>query len=226
VLGIATGSGGSYGVYGISETGNGVVGRSLSGYDFFGDGVGRIGLRPHVNEGPPQEHDGSYAAGDIIRDFQGALWTCVIAGMPGVWRKLAGPTTAGAFHTVTPTRVYDSRSPLPLVGLIETGKPRTISVADGRNTTTGAVIQADLVPDGATAIACNITVADTFGAGYAVVNPGLNATIGASTINWSQTGQVLANGIIVGIDDARRVTIVVGGGGVTNIVVDVTGYFR
>jgi hypothetical protein len=36
---------------------------------------------------------------------------------------------------------------------------------------------------------------------------------------------VLANGIIVGIDDARQVTLVAGGGGSTNMIIDVSGYF-
>jgi hypothetical protein len=224
VLGIATGSGGSYGVWGISETGNGVVGRSTSGYDFFADGAGRIGLSAHVFVGPPAA--GTYTASDLVRDSQGALWTCVVSGAPGVWRKLAGPTTAGAFHAITPTRVFDSRAPRPAPGPIVTGEPRTLTVADGRDPISGKVTVPELVPAGATAIACNITVTDTVGAGFAVVNPGDNASVGASTINWSHSAQTLANGIIVGIDDARRVTVVVGGGGYTDLVVDVTGYFR
>jgi hypothetical protein len=224
VLGIGTGTGGSYGVWGISESGNGVVGRSFAGYDFFGEGAGRIGLSAHVFVGPPLT--GTYTAGDILRDSQGALWTCVVTGAPGLFRKLAGPTTAGALHTVTPTRAYDSRWQRPNSGLLATGQARTISVADGRRTSNGDVVTADLVPEGATAIACNITITDTFGSGYAVVNPGQDFSVGASTINWSHSDQTLANGIIVGIDDERRVTLVVGGGGVTNIVVDITGYFR
>lgn len=223
VLGIATGADGSYGVWGISETGNGVVGRSVSGYDFFADGSGRIGLAAHVFVGPPQS--GSYTSGDIIRDSQGAVWACVIAGAPGVWRKLAGPTSAGSFHAVSPTRVYDSRWPRPNTGFIGSNESRTISVADGRRSSNGDVVAADLVPAGATAIACNITITDTFGSGFAVVNPGLDSSVGASTINWSHSDQTLANGIIVGIDENRQVTLVVGGGGATNIVVDVSGYF-
>lgn len=223
VLGLATGTGGSYGVWGVSETGFGVVGRSFSGYDFFAEGAGRIGLVPHTYIGPPVA--GTYSASDIIRDSQGSLWTCVISGAPGVWREIAGPTSAGAFHPVTPTRVYDSRLPEPAFGLITTGSPRTISVASGRDPLSGQVVEADLVPVGATAIACNVTVTDTVGSGFAVVNPGLVDTIGASTINW-QPGQVLANAIIVGIDDERRVTLVAGGGGAADIVVDVSGYFR
>jgi hypothetical protein len=225
LVGMATGANGSYGVYGISDTGYAIVGRSMGGYDFFGEGAGRIGLAAHLFVGPPTSDDTFYSASDIVRDTQGALWTCVISGAPGVWRKLAGPTTAGALHPVTPTRVYDSRSPQPERGSIETGRPRTISVADGRHTITGAVVARDLVPAGATAIACNITVANTIGHGFAVVNPGLNDSVGASTINW-QPGQVLANSIIVGIDDERRLTLVVGAGGIADIIVDVSGYFR
>ena len=223
VVGYATGPGGSYGVYGISQTGNGVVGHSTNGYDFFGEGAGRIGLSPHVGLGPPQS--GIYAAADVISDTQGALWSCVVAGAPGVWRKLAGPTTAGSLHTVTPTRVYDSRSPQPLPGMLDTNQPRTISVADGRKPISGNVQTVDLVPPGATAIACNITITETIGSGFATVNPGINEVISASTINWSHSDQTMANGIIVGIDDERRITLIAGGGGSTHIIVDITGYF-
>ena len=223
VVGLATGPGGSYGVYGISQTGNGVVGHSTSGYDFFGEGAGRIGLSPHVGLGPPQS--GIYAAADVISDTQGALWSCVVAGAPGVWRKLAGPTTAGSLHTVTPTRVYDSRSPQPLPGMLDTNQPRTISVADGRKPISGNVQTVDLVPPGATAIACNITITETIGSGFATVNPGINEVISASTINWSHSDQTMANGIIVGIDEERRITLIAGGGGSTHIIVDITGYF-
>ena len=223
VVGYATGPGGSYGVYGISQTGNGVVGHSTNGYDFFGEGAGRIGLSPHVGLGPPQS--GIYAAADVISDTQGALWSCVVAGAPGVWRKLAGPTTAGSLHTVTPTRVYDSRSPQPLPGMLDTNQPRTISVADGRKPISGTVQTVDLVPPGATAIACNITITETIGSGFATVNPGINEVISASTINWSHSDQTMANGIIVGIDEERRITLIAGGGGSTHIIVDITGYF-
>ena len=37
--------------------------------------------------------------------------TTVRSGLPaGTWRKLTGPATAGSFHAVSPSRVYDSRA--------------------------------------------------------------------------------------------------------------------
>ena len=98
-------------------------------------------------------------------------------------------------------------------------------MAHGRHTIGGDVIHPDLVPAGATAIACNITVTNTIGHGFAVVNPGEDATVGPRP-STGYPGQVLANSIIVGIDDARRVTLVVGAGATADIVVDVSGYFR
>jgi hypothetical protein len=225
VVGIATGSGGSYGVWGISDTGNGVVGRSFDGYALYGEGRGRLGLAPHTYAGPPTGTDATYTASDLVRDSQGTLWTCVISGAPGVWREVAGPTSAGAFHAITPSRVFDSRSAEPAPGLVVSGAPRTVSVADGRDPADGSVVAPAVVPEGATAIACNVTVAETVGNGYLLVNPGTSAEVGASTINWL-AGQVLANGIIVGIDEARRVTLVAGGGGAAHVILDVSGYFR
>ena len=66
----------------------------------------------------------------------------------------------------------------------------------------------------------------TDGAGFLVCNPGGTTTVDASTINWSAAGQVLANGVILALDDQRRLTIVAGGGGTTHVLVDVTGYWR
>ena len=78
----------------------------------------------------------------------------------------------------------------------------------------------------ATAIAANITIVSTDGAGFLVCNPGGVTSVDASTINWSAPGQSLANGVILALDDQRRLTVVAGGGGSTHVIIDVTGYFR
>ncbi len=46
----------------------------------------------------------------------------------------------------------------------------------------------------------------------------------AATINWSATGQVLNNGSITQIGSDRKVKVFAGGGS-TNFVVDITGYW-
>ena len=157
------------------------------------------------------------------------LWFCVADGAPGTWRKISGPATAGAFHAVTPGRVYDSRLAMPGPATpLSLGVTRTISVAGRRDITTGEVVQTDFVAAGATAIACNVTVVSTTGAGFLVGNPGGVTTIGAATINWSTSGQILNNGVILTLNGARELTLVAGGssGSSAHVVIDVTGYYR
>jgi hypothetical protein len=148
----------------------------------------------------------------------------------GVWQKLAGPGTAGAFHPVTPGRVYDSRAALPAAGGLVGGGSRVVSVADRRNLDTGAVVEANFVPAGATAVSANVTVVNTVGSGFVVANPGGVVTVGAATVNWFSSGQILNNGVILklgsGVND-RKLTLVAGGGAgaSTDIVIDITGYW-
>jgi|JI10StandDraft_1071094.scaffolds.fasta_scaffold119852_3 hypothetical protein len=173
---------------------------------------------------------GQHYSGEMIAVGTGAdaeLWFVVTDGNPGVARKIAGPGTAGSLHPVDPFRVYDSRlDPAFANSRLASGESRLISVADARRLDTGAVTTAGAVPDGATAIAYNLTVVDTVGAGFLAVTPGGATSYGASAINWSATGQALANGQLVKLDESRRVQVFAGGGGSAHVVIDVQGYYR
>ena len=163
----------------------------------------------------------------MILDRSGNLWLNVGAGTPGTWRKLSGPATAGAFHAVAPGRVYDSRvaAPVGLVGSLGNLQNRTISLADKRDATTGAVVTANFVPAGATAVTANLTVVNTIGSGFLTVNPGGTITTDTAAINWSDTGQILNNGLNLTLNALRQVTVICGGGGSTDFVIDVSGYY-
>lgn len=223
--GTTDGVGGS-GPFGVRGTGTiiGVVGvASAAG----GIGVGATGQRAAVlltsgtGSAPPSRAD-AHTAGEIDLDANSTVWLCVADGSPGQWRKIGGPTTAGAFHAIDPVRVFDSR----WAGntRLSNGQNRLISVADGR-TAAGVVNAPNAVPVGATAIAYNITVTLTSGAGFLSVTPGSSAGFTSSSINWSADGQNLANGLIVGLDATRQIRVFCGGVS-TDYVVDVTGYFR
>jgi len=82
------------------------------------------------------------------------------------------------------------------------------------------------VPTGSTAVAYNLTITNTTAQGFLAVAPGTATTFTTSSINWSSTGQNLANGLIVAIDSTRHVKVFGGGGGATDFTVDITGYFR
>lgn len=204
------------GVFGDAETGFGVGARG---------GSGAI-IMVAMTSTPPPQRAGSFRRGTLDVDSSGSVWFCFETGTPGKWRKLAGPTTAGAFHPLSPGRVYDSRQTLPTPGTLATPATRTISVADRRNPTGGGVVQADFVPAGAIAVAANITVISVAGRGFLTVNPGGVTTADASTINWFAAGQNLANGVILSLNTNRELTVVAGGAGAsTNFIVDITGYW-
>lgn len=225
------------GGYSYRTTPNGIYGyTSQSGAGVVGVGVGStgVGLRARgtraglsidaLGGAPATRSTLAFLKGDVIEDTGGNLWVCVADGTPGTWRKLAGPATAGAYHAITPTRVYDSRAAEPSSGALSAGGTRTLSVKDGRSLETGAVTAADLVPAGATAVSANVTVVNTVGAGFLAINPGGNTTVAAATVNWFGTGQILNNGVNLTLDASRQVTVIAGGG-TTDFVIDVTGYF-
>jgi hypothetical protein len=228
-------TGGYAGVDAISVDGVGVQAHSTN---FIGvSGIGRIGLSAYSDTitlrlnpvaATPPGSSNTYLAGDVVVDVGDVAWYCIAGGTPGTWRRLSAPGTAGSFTALTPGRVYDSRVPSPAPGILGVGGAanRTVSVADQRNLTTGVVVTSDFVPTGATAVFANVTITDTVNSGYLTVNPGGTLTASASTINWSATGQTLANGVVLVLDASRQVTIVAGGPGATNVIVDVMGYYR
>ncbi len=207
------------GVIGVSNSGTGVVGSGTS-YDFRTANSGKVLLNNTAFTNPPS---GASTAGTLGRDAAGNLW---YSPASGVYRKLAGTGTAGAFHALTPARLYDSRVAAPAIGALATGLNRTLSMADKRNLDTGAVETANYVPVGATAIACNVTVVNTAGSGFLTVNPGGNTTVSAATINWFGANQIINNGVIVTLNASREVTVICGGSSSSaDFVIDVTGYF-
>lgn len=215
---------------------NGVYGFTLhAGFGVVGSGGGanstgvlargeRANLRLSAEGTPAPLRPGTYVLGDVINDSTGNLWVCVAGGASPQWRKLAGPGTAGAFHALTPGRVYDSRAPQPAAGALSGGQNRTITVKDRRDAN-GAVDLADFVPAGATAVAANVTVQTQSGSGFLAINPGGNTSSASSTINWSAAGQLLANGVTLTLNANRELTIVCGGGGSTEFIIDISGYY-
>jgi hypothetical protein len=128
------------------------------------------------------------------------------------------------FYPLTPFRAYDSRWP-GVGGPILANTSRPVSVKDAHDTNTGAVTTADLVPASARAVGYNLTITGTSGSGFLAITPGDEVTFGASAINWSSTGQDLANGGTVGVNAAREVKVFAGFTGSTQFIVDVTGYY-
>ena len=228
IRGDGKGTGGT-GVWGQSDSGGiGVFGNgnpgvwANGGIGLKASGTAAAAILVSSNPAPPARLD-AHTRGEIDIDVNGDVWLCTVSGTPGTWRKLSGPSTAGAFHAINPARVYDSR--FAGGSRIASGQNRLLTVADGRDATTGLVVAANVVPVGATAIAFNLTITGTAFQGFLTVAPGTATTIAASSINWRGDGLDIANGLVVQLDSSRQVRVFAGGGGSTDFLIDIAGYY-
>ena len=194
-------------------TGHAIVARKTSG--------GRSAIYMPPSAAAPTNDTYEHARGELRVDSSGILWFCVANGAPGTWRRLAGSTSAGAVHAISPKRTYHSRF---AEGRLATGDERVISVADGIQTGSNIVDAIGIVPVGATAIFFNLTITQTTGFGFLQLAPGDATQVTASTINWDTANQTLANGSFSTLDESRQVKILSGGGGSTEFIIDITGY--
>jgi len=201
----------------------GLFGMSKSGIGAKLDGPVPLKLTDNSNFGPPVQNSGTNGQ---FKVDNGDLWFCADDGSSTRrWRKISGPNVAGAFHPVTPGRVYDSRPAQGGVGPLAGVGNRLISVANRINPVGGAVVENNFVPSGASAVTLNITAVTTTGNGYFTVNPGGNTTIGASAINWT-AGQTIANGIVATLNASRQLTVIAGSASTSaNFIIDITGYY-
>ena len=134
---------------------------------------------------------------------------------------------AAAFTPINPQRAYDSR----------TGTPRGPIRGGSTPFTTSMAVPG--VPLESVAVAFNLTATGGKGTGYLTTTPGdVKSPPVASTINWWQPNQTLANGTVVDVPSLRRMTKAgalnggpklpvntFAGGGSTQYVIDVAGYF-
>lgn len=210
----------AYGVWGQIDGG--------LGYPLVAEGgTAQLFLLPNAGSGMPDS--GQHWKGEVVANL-GGFYGCV-AGTGttvGTWRTLAAVDSAGAFFPISPARVYDSRKAAPTPGILSTGANRLVSVADKRDTNTGAITVSNVVPAGATAIAFNLTVVNTVGTnGFLAVNEGGNTTVAASLINWSSASLTTANSTVVKINSSRQVTVICGGTSTScHFIIDVLGYYR
>lgn len=219
---------GVFGQHGTTGEGVGVIAQSFNGpglgargttFDLLLQQSGRMNFTSAGDIAPTT----TAPVGTLARSGDGSLW---YAKGDDDWVRLAGGERTSTFTPIEPTRVYDSRVPLPLPGAVAAGGRRRLSVRSGRDLTSGAVFDSNLVPAEATAVSYNVTVTRTIGSGFLTVAPGDAAVARASSINWTEVGQTIANAGIVKIDGDGAVTVFVGGpGGATDFIIDVTGYY-
>lgn len=219
-----------HGMLGESDTGTGVIGRSThsNGVGVQAEGVlgdvrlGKSGkLLMAAATGLTATSNGS--VGTLARDSSGVLWYCYAADQ---WQRIGGGAVAGSFTAIAPTRVYDSRRAgyAPNNGLLNAGTSRVVSVKDGRDDA-GAVVTANIVPAGATAVTFNVTVTGTTAPSHLSVVPGDEASTTSSTLNWIGAGETIANGSLSKLDGSRQLNLIPGPNGSFHCIIDITGYY-
>jgi hypothetical protein len=142
------------------------------------------------------------------------IWTAAILDGPCTSPRFAGCAVNLGFYTLQPCRVLDTRGGTPLAS----GMATLVQVT-GRCG----------VPADAKAVSANWTIVQPKGSGVLTIYPGDAPLPLASTLNFSP-GQVRANNAMVLLagDGSGRINAFasVGGGGTTDLILDVNGYFK
>ena len=143
------------------------------------------------------------AAADVVIDVQGYVAAPTVTGL-GLYQPLPSPT-----------RVCDTR-----LG-------QTANQCTGKTLGPGGALQIQVtglagVPQGATAVAANVTVTDTTQPSYLTVYPGGTMPT-ASNLNWT-AGATVAN-LVVGSLSSQGSLTVFNQNGSADVVVDVVGYY-
>lgn len=216
-----TATGATTGVRGTvaSAAGVGVQGEALTGIALRGES-GRTQIAFGGAPVPPLAAGLSRNRGEMAFDSFNDLWLCVGTGTPGTWRRIAGPTTAGALRMLTnTTRIYDSRAGEAPVG-VQKGKfvdheERVITATLG-----GAV------PAGATAVLINATATNTNPGGFFAFFRNGVAWPSNSSLSWGVANTTIANLAVVAVDATAKFKARVEGAGGADLVIDCIGYYQ
>jgi hypothetical protein len=120
------------------------------------------------------------------------------------------------YHTLSPTRILDTRTGNGLPGPLPAATPQTLQVSGSGG-----------VPTGALAITANLTVTGQTYPGYASIGPSVDPSAAFSNLNFGLFDN-RANGVIVPLAADGKVQFVYGApaGQSTHLILDVCGYFQ
>ena len=156
--------------------------------------------------------------GMLYVDAAGDWWASTADGAAGLWRKVAGPKTAGQLHILpTPVRVYDSR---PGQAPAAVGpKVPTVGNAARVIDTTG---NGSGVPVDANAVLINLTITGPQAAGFASAWAS-GPFPGTSSINFAALQSIAAT-TVVGCGPSATIQILANT--ITDFLVDVIGFYQ
>ncbi len=164
---------------------------------------------------------GTYPAGTLAYNSSSGLEIWQITATTPKPTLLARPGTAGAFTFLAPPeRVFDSRAgslpDLTTDGVISTGQTRTIDLLESGT---------EQIPENIDGVMINLTVTQTTGGGFlSVYSAALNAPPTVSSVNWTGTGQTVANLTVSAVQFAR-LKVTCGGAGSAHFIIDVLGTY-
>ncbi len=155
------------------------------------------------------------SATGTVKLFNGSPGTThLLADVAGYYRSGA-PTTSGAFGSLAPSRLLDSRT--------GNGAPAA-KVAANRTVSVKVTGRGGVPASGVSAVVLNVTaVAPTRSGFVTVYGPGSRPTV--SNMNFV-AGQTIANLVIVPVSATGTVKLFNGSAGTTHLLADVAGYYR
>jgi peptidoglycan/xylan/chitin deacetylase (PgdA/CDA1 family) len=121
--------------------------------------------------------------------------------------------TQSSWYPLVPARLLDTRVGIGLSGPFAYLAPRVLQVTGFGG-----------VPAGATAITGNLTEVNAQGAGWVAITVDPTADPGTSTLNFP-IGDIRANNVVAPLSAGGSIAMTYRGGGTTDLVFDVTGYF-
>jgi hypothetical protein len=222
----------AFGVYGLTDSGAGVVGESNTGIGLYARRSGRIRQDGLTTTGPGVAPPYPPNLFEQVRDTNGVLW---INNASAAWRRVNSvrtDTADGAGNAFKPVRILDTRGPLFNQPRKAAGSVTPIVVA-------GQGTGASHIPADAIAVMGNLTAADYTGGGFLVIMPnGITIGPGAgqynpqtdpSSVNF-QVGQgAISNSFICGLN-AGSLEVYVGGpplpGHDSHFILDITAYIQ
>ena len=116
-------------------------------------------------------------------------------------------------------RVFDSRTASPAIGGGKLASGNAVGIPVSGGTLDGSGVSVAFV---------NCTITDTEGSGYLTITQSdLSGELPpplTSNINWSTSGQTLANLVLTAVGGESTISVACGGNGRTHFIIDLQGY--
>jgi hypothetical protein len=217
------------GVYGLTNSGYGVIGESSSGIGLYARSTGRI-----QQDAQPGTFKPAYIPNNFeqVRGLDGVLW---IHNAAGEWRRVNSPRAdaadglGGAFK---PLRIVDTRSASGPAGATGggalNGTTRNYQVAGDVGSS-----PASQIPTDAIAVFGNLTAIGGAQGGFMAIHPAgvaYNPATDPATFNFT-AGGVVSNGFFCGLGTGGslgKIAVYIGvfGTSKANFIIDITGYVQ